>query len=170
MKFHSDADFQRNQLLNPVVHQAAVPPESPVQGQLYYDTARKTLNFYDGSTWVELPALCTQVFSFTGPLSAQPGTLRFYNFTGSPRVIHNVWASVGTAPTGADLIIDVNKGGTTIFTTQNNRPTVVAGSNVSTPAVPDVTLFESGSYLTVDIDQVGSTVAGADLTVGVVFS
>lgn len=76
---------------------------------------------------------------------------------------------VGTAPTGANLIVDVNKNGTTIYTTQGNRPTVVAGANAGGPgATPDVTTLAAGDYLTVDIDQVGSTVAGSDLTVSVI--
>jgi hypothetical protein len=51
-----------------------------------------------------------------------------------------------------------------MFTTQANRPTVAAGSNVSSVAVPNVTALAAGDYFTVDIDQIGSTVAGADLT------
>lgn len=76
---------------------------------------------------------------------------------------------VGTAPTGASLIVDVNKNGTTIYTTQGNRPTIADGANAGGPgATPDVTSLAAGDYLTVDIDQVGSSVAGADLTVSVI--
>ena len=72
--------------------------------------------------------------------------------------------SVGTAPTGADLIVDVHKSGTTVFTTQGNRPTVAATEFVDTAATPDVTAVASGSYLEVLVDQIGSTIAGADAT------
>ena len=73
---------------------------------------------------------------------------------------------VGTAPTGAEIIIDVNKNGTTLFTTQSARTTVVAGDYDSgAEDVPDVVAVAAGQYLTVDIDQVGSSVAGSDLTV-----
>ena len=75
-----------------------------------------------------------------------------------------------TAPTGASIVVDVNKNGTTIFTTQANRPTVAAAGNVSGQAVPDVTSLAVGDYLTVDIDQVGSTIAGADLVVVLKFA
>jgi hypothetical protein len=81
--------------------------------------------------------------------------------------IAHVRASVGTAPTGSALIVDVNKNGTTLFTTQSARPTIAAGTNTVT-TVPAVTALAAGDYLTVDVDQVGSTVAGADLTVQVV--
>jgi len=72
---------------------------------------------------------------------------------------------VKTAPTGADLIVDVNKNGTTIFTTQANRPKIVAGSTTGDSGTPDIISLAEGDKLTIDIDQVGSTIAGADLTV-----
>jgi len=75
---------------------------------------------------------------------------------------------VKTAPTGADLIVDVNKAGTTIFTTQANRPKITVGNTQGDSGAPDVTSLSEGDKITIDIDQVGSTVAGADLTVEVV--
>ncbi|MGV9779830.1 hypothetical protein, partial [Streptosporangium sp. NPDC003464] len=55
---------------------------------------------------------------------------------------------------------------TTIFTTQGNRPAITA-SNFTSGKVTNmnVTSWANGSYLSVDIDQVGSTIAGGDLTV-----
>ena len=69
-----------------------------------------------------------------------------------------------TAPTGASLIFDVNKAGTTIFTTQANRPTIAAAATSGTIVAPDVTAIAAGDEFTIDCDQVGSTVAGADVT------
>ena len=76
-------------------------------------------------------------------------------------------AAVDTAPTDASLIVDFHLNGTTIFTTQGNRPTIVTTAFDSGLALPDVTAGAAAQYLTMDIDQVGSTVAGADL-VGIV--
>jgi hypothetical protein len=70
-----------------------------------------------------------------------------------------------TAPTGANLIVDVNKNGTTIFTTQANRPEITAGSKTATSGAPDVTSLSKNDAITIDVDQVGSTIAGADLSV-----
>ena len=75
---------------------------------------------------------------------------------------------VKTAPTGQAIIVDVNKNGTTIFTTQANRPQIAAGSTTGDSGTPDVTALAEGDKLTVDVDQVGSGTAGADLTVEVV--
>lgn len=81
--------------------------------------------------------------------------------------IVDVRAVVGTAPTGSTAIYDVNINGTTAFTTQANRPTIAASATASSTTLPDVVNLSAGDVLTVDIDQVGSTVAGADLIVQV---
>lgn len=66
------------------------------------------------------------------------------------------------------MIVDVNKNGTTIFTTQGNRPTVaISGFTSGKVSNMDVTSLADGDYLTIDLDQIGSTVPGADLTVQV---
>jgi hypothetical protein len=75
---------------------------------------------------------------------------------------------VKTAPTGAAIIVDVNKNGTTIFTTQANRPQIAIGATTGDSGTPDVTSLAEGDKVTIDIDQIGSTIAGADLTVEVV--
>jgi len=78
---------------------------------------------------------------------------------------------VDTAPTGANLIVDVHTGtaaGTTIFTTQGNRPTIVATAKTGVSVAPDVTNITEATEFSVYIDQIGSTVAGADLTIEVV--
>lgn len=102
-------------------------------------------------------------FTRNGALAVLAGTTRFrvpVNCT-----ILGVAATVGGAPTGASLIVDVNKNGTTLFTNQANRPTIAAGANASGDTVPDITALVAGDYLTIDTDQVGSTVAGSDLVV-----
>lgn len=116
----------------------------------------------------------THTLTFSLPAYSKQGTLT--TATGTMRLpidgtytIVGTRLMVGTAPTGASIIIDVNKNGTTIYSTQANRPTIAASANAGGPgSAPDVTSLAAGDYLTVDIDQVGSTVAGSDLTVVVV--
>ena len=103
-----------------------------------------------------------------GTASVAVGTARWYNETATALTILSVRASAGTAPTGAAVIVDVNVNGTTIYGTQANRPTIPAASTTSGKATGhSVTSIPAGGYLTVDIDQVGSTVAGADIVVQV---
>lgn len=85
--------------------------------------------------------------------------------------IVGVVAVVGTAPTGAALIIDIQKEGVTIFTTQANRPTIpISGTESPAPGTrPDVTKFNAGDTFTLMVSQIGSTVAGSDLDVSVQF-
>ena len=108
----------------------------------------------------------THVFSNTGPLVVETGTHRLYNDSASSWTITGVRASVGTAPTGTSVIVDVNVGGTTIFTTQANRPVIAAGAFTSGKITNmNITSVPTGAYLTIDVDQVGSTIAGGQLTV-----
>jgi hypothetical protein len=81
-------------------------------------------------------------------------------------------SAIITKPTGAGsaVTVDVNKGGTTIFTTQGGRPsiTVASGLAIDDSSTPDVTALAEDDILTIDVDAVGGTVAGADLTVEIV--
>jgi hypothetical protein len=117
----------------------------------------------DGTTYTR----DTYTYSISGNVATGTGTFRLYNDSGGPLTIRSVRATVGTAPTGATLIADVNIDGTTIFTTQANRPTIAVSTNTILRTNMDVTSFPNGSYLTVDIDQIGSTVTGANLVVQV---
>lgn len=101
------------------------------------------------------------IFSFggvSGVLSVGTGTGRLYAWRAL--TITGVSIAVGSAPTGSSVIIDVNKNGTTIFTTQANRPTVAISGFSSTKKVPDVTAIAQGDVITIDVDQVGSTLPG----------
>lgn len=108
------------------------------------------------------------VFSIPGALAVGSFSMRFY--LDATKTISKVIAHVGTAPTGASLIFDVNKNGTTIFTTQGNRPTIAASGFSDMSSVPDVTALAANDFLTVDIDQIGSTVAGADAVIRIVLA
>lgn len=60
------------------------------------------------------------------------------------------------AGTSGSTILDINKNGTTIFTTQANRPTFLysAGNNAIVTPTPDVTSFSENDLLSFDIDQI----------------
>lgn len=103
-------------------------------------------------------------WSMSGVLAVASGGLGFR----APIALElqHVRLSVSTAPTGAALLVDVNKNGTTMFTTQANRPTIAAGAYTETAiTAPDVVSIAAGDRITVDIDQVGSTIAGSNLVV-----
>lgn len=110
---------------------------------------------------------------------ALPGTLTVAAGAGPypvtyPARVTGVVVRVGTAPTGtvsspiagASLVCDVNKNGSSVFTTQANRPRVAEFGFLSPTAVPDTAAatLVAGDWLTVDVDYIGSTIAGANLT------
>lgn len=116
-----------------------------------------------GVAWKTKASTATFMFSKVGDLAVASGKGRLK--VPMAATVIDVTATCDTAPAGADAIFDVHKNGTTIFTTQANRPTVSAGSQDGSPATPDVTAVTAGDVLTVDIDQIGSSAAGADATV-----
>jgi hypothetical protein len=76
-------------------------------------------------------------------------------------------ASVNTAPTGASLLtVDVNEAGTTIIST---KLTFDASEDTTTTAATPPVISDSAladdAKMTVDIDQIGSTIAGAGLKI-----
>lgn len=80
-----------------------------------------------------------------------------------------VRASVTTAPTGSVLTVDINEGGSTILST---KITIDATEKTSTtaatpPVISDATLADDAE-ITIDIDTVGSTVAGTGLKVALI--
>lgn len=84
----------------------------------------------------------------------------------SPRAftLTDVRISVNTAPTGATLTVDVNEAGTTVLST---KVTIDASEKTSTTAATPPVISDSAiaddAELTIDIDQIGSTVAGKGL-------
>lgn len=80
-------------------------------------------------------------------------------------ILTGVTASCSVAPTGAAIVIDVNKNGTTMLST---KASIAAGSKTSvggTAAVVSVPSIAADDEITVDLDQVGSTIAGAGVKI-----
>lgn len=111
------------------------------------------------------------VFSKQGVLAVGTGTFRQY--VNGPWTITKVVASVGTAPVGSAIRVDINNGagngasGTTIWTTQANRPSIAAGQFRGNQTTFDDAVLVDDDFLTCDIDVVGSTTPGSDLVVQV---
>jgi hypothetical protein len=92
-----------------------------------------------------------------------------YNDSLADRTIVAVRITVGTAPATTGVIVDLNVAGTTVFTTQGNRPTIAVGQLSSGKKTNmNVTNWPVGAALSPAIDQVGSAAApGADLIIQV---
>lgn len=176
LKFNGSKFLPTGTSTNAIAVISDTAPITAQTGDLWYDSSRGALYVYYDSAWIETggpgaqgPAgTMVQLFTIPGVVTTGSGKGRYYAPT--TMVISNIRAFVDTAPTGADLIIDVNRNGTTIFTTQGNRPRITAGNNYDAASTPDVTGLAAGDYVTIDVDQIGSTVAGSYLTVQVEFA
>ncbi len=104
-------------------------------------------------------------FDFRASLTTGAKPFRIYNGFDITLRIHKVTLAVGTAPTGSAIIVDVNLTGVTIFTNQVNRPQIPAGGFYGESTKINVVEWNPGEYLTYDIDQIGSSTAGANLVV-----
>jgi hypothetical protein len=105
------------------------------------------------------------VFTREGTVVAEAGNLEIENRLGRTVTVDGVYLRAKTAPTGADLVVDIHAAGTTLFATQSNRPKIAAGNTTGNSTTLDDTSWGSGEALTADVDQVGSTAAGANLVI-----
>lgn len=80
--------------------------------------------------------------------------------------LSDVRISVTTAPTGSTLTVDINESGSTILSTKLTIDiSEKTSTTAATPAVISDSTLADDAEITIDIDQIGSTVAGAGLKV-----
>jgi hypothetical protein len=83
-----------------------------------------------------------------------------------PATLLAVRDSVNLAPTGSALIVDVNEAGTSVLSTKLSiDATETSSTTAATAAVISDSSLADDAEISIDIDQVGSTVAGAGLKV-----
>jgi len=145
-------------------------------GKIAYQLAPQDILFLvddSPATWVSLKSAAggdlTQVIPIACSDEATPlttGTAKVtfrmpYGFT-----LSAVRSSVTTAPTGSVLTVDINENGSSILST---KLTIDATEKTSTTAATSAVISDSSladdSEITIDIDAVGSTIAGAGLKV-----
>ena len=89
----------------------------------------------------------------------------------SAATITAVRASVTTAPAGSALTVDINESGSTILST---KLTIDAGEKTSTTAATAAVISDASiaddAEMTIDIDAIGSSTAGAGLKVTIYYN
>lgn len=150
---------------------------TPSDKDLIYDTDLQSIFVGDGSTsggvaisgapTSALEAICICVSDEITPLVIGTAKVTFrmpFAMTLGAGTA-GARASVNTAPTGAGIIVDINEGGSSIFST---RLTIDANEltslDATAVAISDTSLADD-AVMTIDIDQVGSTIAGKGLKV-----
>lgn len=127
------------------------------EGEIGWESDTNLFKIGDGSTaWTSLEyALGSNLIHISGTF---PDTAAQGDFGAPIRVPEDgtlvevtIWCD--TAPTNAALILDCNKGGTTVFTTQSGRPQIATSSTYDVSGTPDVTALSKGDVLQLEIDQ-----------------
>lgn len=121
-------------------------------------------NFSDHARWINLQWL------IGGTLTTQ--TSKDYKSLPDAVTFERCDLAVEIAPTGAAIIVDIERstdnGATwvTIFTNSANRPQIANGARTGSTTTVDVSSGSANSHLyRAKIAQVGSTVAGANISI-----
>ena len=145
-------------------------PASPSVDDLYTDSGRTWR--WNGTGWAMLPGPPPDIddwFVIAASDEATDlatGTDKVYFRMPYAGTLLAVKATVNTAPTGSTLICDINEAGTSVLGT---KLSIDASEKTSDTAASAATITDSAlandAEITIDIDQVGSTVAGKGLKV-----
>lgn len=128
--------------------------------------ASPTFNLSNCNAYKEVFIVTCSNFETDLTLDLAVGYFDFpYNFT-----ITEIIGTAKTAPTGASIIADVNVDGSTIMTTDKVEIEATEVSSLTATTQPTITdaAHSKGQRLTVDIDQIGSTIAGQDLEIQII--
>jgi hypothetical protein len=74
----------------------------------------------------------------------------------------SLYTIVKTAPTGDDIVFGINKNGVAI---QSAKLTILDGNTSGSSTTFSLETFEIGDYLSIDVDKIGSVMAGSDATI-----
>ena len=135
------------------------------EGRMWVDSDTLGLHMWNGTVWKSINRVYIR-WSVEGTLAVANNIVPQIVFP-RPGTISKITVRSDTAPTGSSIIIDVNKNGSTsIFDTADDRVTIAASAKTGSSTGIHATngVLVGGGHLTVDIDQIGSTIAGANLT------
>ncbi len=148
------------------LHAAALEAGDIEANQLVVVMYNATDDAYELITTPSMPYDMAFVAGYTSSFSAKDLVVQTYNkitinrsgtFTGEQ-------ANLTTAPTGAALIVDIEKNGTTIYTTKPQfaiSSTTLTAGTIKTDGTED---FVAGDEITFKVTQIGSTEPGEGLT------
>ena len=165
-KFKTDIDLQLNQLLSAVMHNLPTQPSTPVEGQMYFDSAKKSAMIWNGTKWAVWgdASAVTQIKQFTcnhtGPI-LRTGSLivRLYQNLTVLRIDSHI-----NGGTQVDFNVEhrsaVNTTGTALTTT--TIPALPGGTETTSFGLSNLS---ADNWLYLDITNVTGTVNRLTITI-----
>jgi hypothetical protein len=145
---------------------ASVPLVSTSSAGLVKETGTPSGKFFrDDGDWAHpQDVIVIPVGDETTALTAGTDKIRFrMPFAATLLAVR---ASVNAAPTGSTLIVDINEAGTTVLSTKLSiDASETTSTTAAVPAVISDSSLADDAEISIDIDQIGSTTAGAGLKV-----
>lgn len=160
MKIRTNYNFDKNQIMNAVIHNLPGAPDNPAKGQLYYNTADDRLYYYTGSGWRGADAIdaapSTTINGLTGEVTLQGTGLISVTKSGQTITVATT-ANNYSHPNHTGDVTSAGDGATTIGTgkvTNDKLATVASGIikgrvTAGTGAVEDLTADQVRGLLNV---------------------
>lgn len=148
VKYLTPIDLNKNELQNARVQNLAAAPDSPVSGQVYYNSSDNKLYVYDGTGWVDLTD--TTEGSVTSVGATAP-------ITSSGGLTPTIGVTIGTAET------TVAAGDDSRFPTTDEKAALVG---TGTPSVTNVYVTDDDTRLTDTRDPNAHTHNSDDVNAG----
>jgi hypothetical protein len=128
-------------------------------------TVEGNLIYRAGGSFVGMPVELAYACSDEGT-ALTTGTAKVTFRMPFAMTLTGIRSSVTTAPTGSTLVVDLNEGGTSVLSTKLSiDATEKTSVTAATAAVISDSALADDAEMTIDIDQIGSTVAGTGLKV-----
>lgn len=107
-----------------------------------------------------------QCYTYVSDLSVREGLTSWVSNVHAD--IKFIGAFAYDLPDGGDIVLDVNKNGTTIFRNQHNR-LIISPECRRVIRVPDETEINIGDRIAVDVDQVGRIYPGGNVEITIYY-
>jgi hypothetical protein len=99
MKFLTNIDLSKNQLLNAAMHGSAAAPTTPTEGQLYFNTSDKQMYFWNSTAWVN--SASPDLSAYIAKAIYDPNSILIATADNTPIVLPiGTSTVVGRGPTG----------------------------------------------------------------------
>lgn len=162
----SNLDFQKNQLLNPVLQNLSNTPANPVEGQMFYDSGKKAAFIWNGTSWLALsqgqssPQIQQFQFHIQGPIRGYGALMvRLYQNLTVLRVDSHI--SSGTSVNfHVEIRSSVNSTGTNI----TSSPMVAVNAGTATTSFSNSSL-PADNWLFLNITDISGTIGLLTITI-----